>query len=566
MYQCPNCNGNLKFNIALQKLSCEHCDSKFGVHAFDAAEDTNEDSYEVTVFTCPQCGGELYTTDTSATSFCSFCGVANILESRLSKEKRPKYIIPFQKTKEDCKKEYMKFMRSAIFAPKELKQEKYIDSFRGIYMPYWLYSIKQQKKMRLDGTTDRRSGDYIITSHHDLRADLDVQYKGMAYDGSSSFADNISEKLAPFNVKKMYQFTPAYLSGFYADTADVPHSLYEDEVVKTATDRTLKFVEQEKEFKKYDISYTDAELSKKFGTEMDAVDRAMFPVWFLAYRNDDRVAYATVNGQTGKVVADLPVDIKKYLLGTWLISLPIFLFLNLFFTVTPLVLLSVVSVISAIVAILHAVEISRIVEKEGYTDDQGAMHVLKQNKEKREKEQWMQQPEIAVAIEQGMDVEAAWKNEYDKRKRAQKRKDNKKEKEAKKIPVFLQFIIIYCVISALIPMVGLGALFLPGDGTMVGVAGVAGLVSGIAFFSSLTKGKKLEKPDKCPKSICCVIAIIIVGLVGLINPVHDAYYYGVALLALVAIFLTLLDLIKKYNILATRKLPQFDYTGGDDHA
>ena len=101
---------------------------------------------------------------------------------------------------------------------------------------------------------------------------------------------------------------------------------------------------------------------------------------------------------------------------------------------------------------------------------------------------------------------------------------------------------------------------------MLGVAGVSGLVSVIAFFVSMTKGKQLEKPDKCPQSICCVIAIMLIGLVALINPVHDAYYYGVAVLALVAIFLTLLDLIKKYNVLATRKLPQFDYTGGDDHA
>ena len=58
----------------------------------------------------------------------------------------------------------------------------------------------------------------------------------------------------------------------------------------------------------------------------------MFPVWFMSYRNGDRVAYATVNGQTGKAVADLPVDIRKFIGGSLLLAVPVFILLNLFLT------------------------------------------------------------------------------------------------------------------------------------------------------------------------------------------------------------------------------------------
>lgn len=67
----------------------------------------------------------------------------------------------------------------------------------------------------------------------------------------------------------------------------------------------------------------------------------MYPVWFLSYRNGDRVAYATVNGQTGKVVADMPLDTRKYLLASLLLFLPIFLLLNLFLTLRPMVLMTI---------------------------------------------------------------------------------------------------------------------------------------------------------------------------------------------------------------------------------
>ena len=90
-------------------------------------------------------------TDNTIADFCSFCGASTVLESRISKELRPGYIIPFSKTKQDCKNQYKKMMKRAWFAPKELKDEKYIDGFRGIYMPYWAYHVSQKGPVVLRG-------------------------------------------------------------------------------------------------------------------------------------------------------------------------------------------------------------------------------------------------------------------------------------------------------------------------------------------------------------------------------------------------------------------------------
>ena len=53
----------------------------------NSAEESKE--YDVTVFKCPQCGGEIMSTDNTIADFCSFCGAATVLESRISKELRP---------------------------------------------------------------------------------------------------------------------------------------------------------------------------------------------------------------------------------------------------------------------------------------------------------------------------------------------------------------------------------------------------------------------------------------------------------------------------------------------
>ena len=321
MFSCPNCGGNLKFDIPSQQLSCEYCHELFNPYAFedkksDAEEEKSyESDYEVTIFTCPQCGGEILSTDNAAAGFCSFCGASTILYSRISHERRPNYIIPFQKSKEDCKNAYRNLMRRAIFAPKELKDPKYIDSFRGIYMPYWAYYVTQQGSFCVKGKKEYRRGDYIYKDYYNLSGNIDAYYKGLSYDASSSFADNISEQLAPYDVKGMKAFTPSFLSGFYADTADVAPSIYQGNAKTTAQAQTLQQIKNIPDFKSYDISASMGK-NDSFHTETKEVDSTMFPVWFMSYRNKDRVAYITVNGQTGKLVADLPIDPKKYILGS----------------------------------------------------------------------------------------------------------------------------------------------------------------------------------------------------------------------------------------------------------
>ena len=106
MYECPNCAGNLKFDIVRQQLYCEYCDTQVDPYSFYKKKDAEEShifggnngEYEVTVFTCPQCGGEILSEDITAATFCSFCGSSTILDSRISKKRRPGYIIPFTRT------------------------------------------------------------------------------------------------------------------------------------------------------------------------------------------------------------------------------------------------------------------------------------------------------------------------------------------------------------------------------------------------------------------------------------------------------------------------------------
>ena len=160
----------------------------------------------------------------------------------------------------------------------------------------------------------------------------------------------------------MKKFTPAYFSGFYADTADVSSAIYEPVAKELANAQTTTQIDNFAPFKEYSKTYNQNGVA--YNTTTNEIDYTMFPVWFMSYRNGDRVAYATVNGQTGKVVADVPVDPWKYLLGSLVLALPLFILLNIFLTLTPAATLFLTAILAVLTGITYTIEISKVVRKE----------------------------------------------------------------------------------------------------------------------------------------------------------------------------------------------------------
>lgn len=538
MFSCPNCGGNVRFDIPSQKLSCEYCRGKFSPYDFESktgdAEETvsSDGNFDVTVFTCPQCGGELLGTDNAAAAFCSFCGASTILYSRISHRRRPNYIITFQKTKEDCRQAYSALIKKAIFAPKELKDPQYIDSFRGIYMPYWAFYITQKGPVDIPATKEYRRGDYVITDHYRLQGELDCYYKGLSYDASSSFADSISEELAPYDLKGMQPFTPAYLSGFYADTADVAPSVYQPEAELTACSETAARLGG---IPQYSDCRPAGELTPELlHTKTAQVDSTMFPVWFMSYQNRDRVAYVTVNGQTGKIAADLPIDPKKYALSSLLLAVPLFVVFSLFLTLLPSRLLALSAVLALVTSAIGAAELSAISRKATFTEDRGMLY-----RNDRQKLEELNRKRKSAAV---------------------------KPKPARSVGALVGLImtVYFLAITGMVvlPLISRAISF---DFTiMIWIVLLIGMIT--VFFVGYGKASRTPESPGMAGSICGCIAVALGAGITLLNPVSDLWYYGGTAAGLAAVILTVRDVIRCYNVLSTRRLPQFDRQGGDDNA
>ena len=351
MLKCPSCGSNVRFDIATQKLHCDFCSKSFAPTLFDSLQkdaslqEGQEGSqpgdsglYEAAVWTCPGCGAVLtYTDDTDITSVCSYCGGRNIMFERIRGERRPDNIVPFSVTKDKCIQEYTKQARRAFLSPGYLRSKSQVESFRGIYMPYFDYYAKLDSSFSITTeklNRDASSSDTRIYDTNLLEGYVTGKVLGKSHDASVRFSDDISENLGDFG--RTTPFSPGYLSGFYAETDDAgleTHLPSDAEVWKKIQEAMLNEVSTHPELASdfgnssigtVNINSLDLTPSKVYA------ERTLYPVWFMSHRmKNGKLTYAAVNGSSGRVVADFPMSFLKVVLFALGAGLLYFLFFNL---------------------------------------------------------------------------------------------------------------------------------------------------------------------------------------------------------------------------------------------
>lgn len=335
MIHCPTCGSGLRFDIASQMMVCESCRNRYEPASLkdniynDAQTANSFDSY---AYICPSCGAEINTTDQNdAVGFCPYCGGASMIFDKLRREWRPEGIIPFTVTKEQCKELYCKEVKKHIFVSSKYRDPAMIEGFRGIYMPYCSFNGVVQGDVKLRAKSPEvHVGNYDYqTVYYDMQGNAQYTISEIiSHDVSAAFDDHISERLCPYIPDTEVPFHPAYLSGFYAETGNVDINEYGPIVWNDMLPFICKEMGKHPYIKDAEtannVTLDDYAFENTVPLHIFPSKRKLFPVWFMSYRNGKKITYAAVNGQTGKVAADLPLSPVRILIAALIFSAVIF--------------------------------------------------------------------------------------------------------------------------------------------------------------------------------------------------------------------------------------------------
>lgn len=335
-HKCPSCNANIDYSPKLKKWKCDYCGSIFTLKQLEANEKKFKDvnvnkSVEIKKktddavydeYNCNNCGARIIADPNTAATFCVYCKNTAILKSRLADKFSPSKIIPFNLEKNDAIEAFKKVGKGKFLMPKEFSNPKNIQELTGIYIPFWLYNCKVDAHVEGHGEkiSSWRIGDYLYTKVDSFYVVRNEEYtfKNVPVDGSVRFSDAIMNSIEPFNYKEMTDFNPSYLSGFLAEKYDVGEEDAKKITVERVKTTSRNYINRVKGYNTF-RAINEAQNAKE-----ENMEYVLFPVWMVNIKYNEKFYTFAMNGQTGKMIGDIPYSKPKLFIFWLLLFIVIF--------------------------------------------------------------------------------------------------------------------------------------------------------------------------------------------------------------------------------------------------
>jgi len=336
-YKCPCCGGAIAFDADSQKMKCPYCDTEFEAETLAAYDEVLQQDQEddlqwqqtassweegeaegLRSYVCQSCGGQIIGDETLAATACPYCGNPVVMMEQFAGDLKPDYVIPFKLDKDDAVHALQNHYKGKRLLPKVFKDENHIREIKGVYVPFWLFDADADANMRYRGTRTHTWSDsryiYTRTSYYALLRGGNIGFDRVPVDGSTKMPDELMESIEPYNFEDAVDFQTAYLAGYLADKYDVN--------AEQSAGRANQRIRQSTEdafaatvhgYMSVYPEHTNIRLQN------GKTKYALYPVWLLTTKWQDKTYTFAMNGQTGKMAGNLPMDKKLY--TKWLLGL-----------------------------------------------------------------------------------------------------------------------------------------------------------------------------------------------------------------------------------------------------
>jgi predicted RNA-binding Zn-ribbon protein involved in translation (DUF1610 family) len=330
--RCPDCGGNMEFDITEGKLLCQSCNTRMSVVRYDlllkekaeysetvldmfskgATADRDETGQidenviKARSYTCSSCGGRMSPGALGATDHCPFCGNAIVFVDKYRDQRFPDFIIPFKQDRKYFFEKFRKLMDEHLFLPDNFREKVKFENVKAIYVPFWLFDVQIDgtvkfvaEKQRAYGSSKNRRYEHNVFS---VENEGSMLLRKVPQDAATGVDDDITHALEPFRYDGITEFSFGYLSGLDACIYDLDDSSCFAIVKKRAMDTFERFITDAEKFDYYSIS------SSSITCKPDYINYALFPIWMCEVTFEGHEYRYAMNGQTGKGIEELPVS------------------------------------------------------------------------------------------------------------------------------------------------------------------------------------------------------------------------------------------------------------------
>ena len=334
---CPACNAEVYFQPGDKEATCPSCGAEFEVEALLALAARKAEKKQdamtwdtqaggawaegetdgLRVYSCKQCGGEIVADETTGATHCPYCGNPVVLAGHFSGSLKPDLVIPFKVDKKAAIAALNNHYKGKLLLPKVFKDQNHIEEVKGLYVPVWLFDADADADVHYRASRTRSWSDseysYTETSYYSVYRCGGIGFENVPVDGSTKMEDALMESIEPYDITGAVPFKSAYLPGYLADKYDVDA----EASIERANERIKRSTEEA--FRSTVHGYTSVTtVDSAVNLQNGKARYALYPVWILNTDWNGQKFTFGINGQTGKVAGDLPMDKGKF--WTWLVG------------------------------------------------------------------------------------------------------------------------------------------------------------------------------------------------------------------------------------------------------
>ncbi len=327
-FKCPQCGAATAYSAADGGLTCTHCgyyEAPQKPIVGRAAE-----QFEFTVETmaraaqgwgivrkelnCQNCGAATSLPDDSLSAMCPFCGSNKVIQHLAPQDLlRPRFVLPFKITDAECTKIARQWLGNNWMLPADLSNIATLGAFTGIYLPYWTFDadLRADWKAEVGHTKTERyydNGEWKTRTVVEWRWEsgrVNLHIDDLLIPGSARLSQNLLNQIDNFDLSALSPYEPSYLAGLQAKAYDIPLEMAWE------TGRQV----MREQVRQACLNQTSTPQVRNFNMNLDYANESwryiLLPVYVAHYTYEGKIYQALVNGQSGAIAGQRPVDWNK---------------------------------------------------------------------------------------------------------------------------------------------------------------------------------------------------------------------------------------------------------------
>jgi predicted RNA-binding Zn-ribbon protein involved in translation (DUF1610 family) len=360
-YPCPQCNAELIYSAAKDRMICNYCGyetpvSRAGsmtevqtktevdeavvdlVEEHDLSEGLRMDAAqegwgtETRSFKCSSCSATITAEPNITATVCPFCGSHHVLaQEQSARVIKPESLLPFQVDQKTAIQKFRTWLGRGWFRPNEVKRiaQNAEARVQGVYLPVWTfdaqtfsrwqaeagyyYYVTERYTVTVNGRQETRTRQVQKVRWQDASGQHDEFFDDVLIYATRSVNEKILQRIYPFDTSALVPYQPQYLSGWRAEEYQIGLEEAWGMGQAVIKDRIRSACAQEVP----GDTHRNLRVQSRF--EDITFKHTLLPVWIASYRFNTKVYSFMVNGQTGKVQGEAPISWWKVLLTVFIV-------------------------------------------------------------------------------------------------------------------------------------------------------------------------------------------------------------------------------------------------------